>query len=172
MIPKVIRTEKDYVATMRRLDDLWEINPDINSRLGNELDLLITLVELYEDEKWPIGLPSAAGAIRVVMEDRGMTQQDLIPYIGSRSKVSEVLSGKRPLSNNMIRRLHDGLRIPLSILFQCSDKPAPADELAVANNPAPVVAELKRGMRRAIDAGDVHAVKALGQEARRLVGSR
>jgi HTH-type transcriptional regulator/antitoxin HigA len=85
---------------------------------GDELELLVTLVELYEAEAYPIGLPDPVEAIKFRMEQQGLIQRDLVPFFGSRGKVSEVLSGHRPLSLAMIRKLHSGLGIPAEVLLQ------------------------------------------------------
>ena len=118
MIPKVIKTDEQYSAVLARIETL--INEDVKpgTERGDELDVLVTLVELYESKHIPIGLPNPIEAIRFRMEQSGLRQQDLVPYIGNRSKVSEVLNGKRPLSLNMIRALHTGLGIPAEVLLQ------------------------------------------------------
>jgi HTH-type transcriptional regulator/antitoxin HigA len=121
MVPKVIRTEADYEAALARVDELMVADP--GTRRGDELELLVTLIELYEEEKYPIGPPTALDAIRFRMEQAGLSASDLVPYIGSRSKVSEMLSGKRRLSLRMIRSLHEGLGIPAESLLQ-QDKPS------------------------------------------------
>ncbi|HEY3319435.1 MAG TPA: helix-turn-helix domain-containing protein [Planctomycetota bacterium] len=118
MKPKLIATDREYRAAMRRIEELLARNPAKNSNEGNELDLWVTLVELYENERWPTPHLSPIAAIRVAMDERGLTQADLAPYLGTRGRVSEVLSGKRALSLNMIRKLHQILRIPLDILVQ------------------------------------------------------
>lgn len=116
MIPKVIKNEADYEAALARIDELMDADPGTPE--GDELELLVTLVELYEKVAHPIGLPDPIEAIRFRMEQIGMKQKDLIPFIGSRSKVSEVLSRQRPLSISMIRKLHEGLGIPAEILLR------------------------------------------------------
>ena len=104
MIPKVIKTEKDYESALARINDLMDADPGTPE--GDELELLVTLVELYEKAKHPIDLPDPVEAIKFRMEQLGLKQKDLIPLIGSRSKVSEVLSRQRPLSITMIRKLN------------------------------------------------------------------
>jgi HTH-type transcriptional regulator/antitoxin HigA len=116
MIPKVIKTEKDYKSALARINDLMDADPGTPE--GDELELLVTLVELYEKAKHPIDLPDPVEAIKFRMEQLGLKQKDLIPHIGSRSKVSEVLSRQRPLSVAMIRRLNARLGIPAEILLQ------------------------------------------------------
>jgi HTH-type transcriptional regulator/antitoxin HigA len=116
MIPKVIKTEKDYESALARINDLMDADPGTPE--GDELELLVTLVELYEKAKHPIDLPDPVEAIKFRMEQLGLKQKDLIPLIGSRSKVSEVLSRQRSLSITMIRKLNAGLGIPPEILLQ------------------------------------------------------
>ena len=96
------------------LDEMDAV-PDTDE--GNELELLVTLVEFYEEKKYAIDLPDAVSAIKFRMEQQGLKQKDLIPFIGSPSKVSEVLSGRRGLSIAMIRNLADGLAIPADVLI-------------------------------------------------------
>jgi HTH-type transcriptional regulator/antitoxin HigA len=116
MIPKVIKTEKEYESALARINDLMDADPGTPE--GDELELLVTLVELYEKAKHPIDLPDPVEAIKFRMEQLGLKQKDLIPHIGSRSKVSEVLSRQRPLSIAMIRKLNVGLGIPAEILLR------------------------------------------------------
>ncbi len=115
-----IRTEKDYTEALKRIDELF--NAKAGSTEADELDVLTALVEQYEDSNFPIEAPDPVSAIKFRMEQQGLKTADLIPFIGSKSKVSEVLSGKRGLSIAMIRRLHEGLNIPLKSLF--ADKKA------------------------------------------------
>jgi len=111
-----IRTEADYDAALARIEALF--HAEIGTLEGDELDILVTLVERYEDEHHPIDFPSAVGAIEFCMDQQGLSQRDLIPYIGSRAKVSEVLSGKRAITMTMARALHRHLGIPADILLQ------------------------------------------------------
>ncbi|MCH8192458.1 MAG: ImmA/IrrE family metallo-endopeptidase [Planctomycetes bacterium] len=121
MNPKVIHNEKDYEQALVRIESLMEAKP--GTPTCDELDLWATLVSVYEDQHYAIGLPEPIEAVKFRMEQQGLRQGDLIPYIGSASKVSEVLSGKRPLSLSMIRRLHQGLEIPAEVLLQeCGGK--------------------------------------------------
>lgn len=116
MFPKVIKTEAEYERTLARIDELMEAEPETPA--GDELDLLVTLVEFYEKKAHPVDLPDPLAAIRFRMEQSGLKQRDLVPFIGSPSKVSEVLSGQRPLSLAMMRRLHEGLGIPAAVLLR------------------------------------------------------
>ena len=116
MKPKVIRTERQYEAALRRIGQLMGAAP--RSKEADELDLLAALVELYEEKNHPIDPPDPIEAIRFRIEQGGLRQTDLVPFIGSRSKVSEVLRGLRPLSLRMIRALHEGLGIPAEVLLR------------------------------------------------------
>ena len=116
MKPKLIKTETEHKKALARIDQLMDARPGTPE--GNELELLAALVELYEDEAYPIDEPDPVDAIRFRMEQQGLKPRDLVPYIGSRSKVSEVLSGHRGLSLRMIRGLSTGLGIPADILVR------------------------------------------------------
>lgn len=113
---RAIRSEADYNAALARIDELMDAK--LGSAEGEELDVLTDLVELYEERHQPMGYPTPVGAIQFRMEQAGLTARDLIPFIGSRSKVSEVLSGKRPLTMQMARALHANLGIPADVLLQ------------------------------------------------------
>lgn len=118
MKPKIIRNELDYAAALERVSALMERDPEPLSPEGEELELLALLIEHYEKEAFPIDLPDPISAIQFRMEQQGLKAKDLIPYIGSASKVSEVLSGQRELSKTMIRNLVNGLGIPAEVLLQ------------------------------------------------------
>ena len=113
---KPIRTESDYAAALARVDEL--MGAEVGSPEGEELDILVDLVELYESRHEPMGYPSPVAAIEFRMEQAGLTPRDLIPVLGSRPKVSEVLSGKRSLTMSMARALHEHLGIPAEVLLQ------------------------------------------------------
>jgi HTH-type transcriptional regulator/antitoxin HigA len=116
MIPKIIKNEVDYEAALAHIDKLMDIDPGTPEE--DELELLVTLVEMYEEKAHPIEFPDPIEAIKFRMEQMEMKQKDLIPFIGSRSKVSEVLSRQRPLSITMMRKLHEGLDIPAEVLLK------------------------------------------------------
>src|SRR6202795_705693 len=113
---KPIRTEANYGAALRGIDALMDAEP--GSPEGEELDVLTDLVELYEEKAVPMGYPSPLAAIQFRMEQGGLTPRDLVPFMGSRAKVSEVLSGKRSLTMQMARALHANLGIPADVLLQ------------------------------------------------------
>lgn len=114
---KLIKNESDYAAAMARLSALMAANPDAGSANENELDLLALVIEDYERKIVPPVVPDPIEAILFRLDQAGLTRKDLIPYIGSAPKVSEVLARKRPLSLAMIRRLHQGLGIPADVLI-------------------------------------------------------
>ncbi len=114
--PKILKTEKEYNEALKKIEFLMEKDsPD--KRDIDELELFGTLVSMYEEEKWPISQPHPVDAILFRIEQLGLTRTDLEKYIGPKSKVSEVLSGKRSLSKQMIINLHAGLGIPLESLI-------------------------------------------------------
>jgi len=110
-----VKTEKDYDAALARIEELWAAVPETPE--GDELDILLTLVSVYEDENHPVPPPSPIEAIKFMMEQKGLKQADLVEYIGSRPRVSEILNGKRNLTLSMIRSLNKGLGIPAEILI-------------------------------------------------------
>ena len=111
----LIKTEKDYKKALLRIDGLMDATP--NSQAGDELDVLATLVEAYERVHFPINSPDPVAAILFRMEQMGLDRKSLEPFLGGRSRVSEVLNKKRSLSMSHIRKLHDGLNIPLENLI-------------------------------------------------------
>jgi HTH-type transcriptional regulator/antitoxin HigA len=116
MKPKVIKTEADYEMALAHLETLMEAEPAAPHE--EEMELFAVLIENYERENFPIGLPDPIEAIQFRMEQQGLTRKDMEKYFGSQSKVSEVLNHKRPLSLAMIRALHQGLGIPAEVLLQ------------------------------------------------------
>lgn len=116
MTPKVIKSKTQYERTMARVDEIFDAKP--GTREGDELELLLLLVEKYEEEHFPIGLPDPIAAIRFRMDQEKLKPKDLVPYIGSKSKVSEILNGQRELSLTMIRKLVNGLGIPAEVLLK------------------------------------------------------
>src|SRR5260370_14314212 len=123
MKPKIIKTEAEYQATLARIEKIFDAKPGTTK--GDELELLLLLVETYEDKAYPIDTPDPIAALRFRMEQEGLRPKDLIPYIGSKSKVSEVLNGQRPLSLTMIRKLVTGLHFPAEVALR-APQAAPA----------------------------------------------
>jgi HTH-type transcriptional regulator/antitoxin HigA len=113
---KPIRTETDYRATLAEIEKLLEAQP--GTPKGDRLEVLVTLVEAYEAKHDPIPEPDDPVAVlEYYMESRGLSRSDLVPYLGSKERVSEVLNRKRGLSLEMIRRLHAGLGIPADLIM-------------------------------------------------------
>ena len=113
---RAIKTEQDYEIVLAEIEALMDAEPDTPD--GDRLDVLTALVDAYETKHHPIDLPDPIEAIKVRMEELGLRRKDLEGILGSKSKVSEVLSGKRPFSIAMIRRLHSALGIPAEVLIQ------------------------------------------------------
>ena len=111
-----IRSEEDYQGALARIEILMDALPGTDE--ADELEVLATLIELYEDVNFPINLPDPVTAIKFRMEQEGLNQSDLAPIFGSRAKVSEVLAGKRALTLKMIRALNEHLGIPATVLIQ------------------------------------------------------
>ncbi|MCU9596388.1 helix-turn-helix domain-containing protein [Proteus mirabilis] len=116
--PRILKNDNDYNEAMDRIAELMGLNPDVDSDDGNELEMIALLIEDYEKKNCHIEKPSPIEAIKFRMDQEGLTQQDMEKYLGSRSKVSEVLAGKRNLSISMITKLHYDLGIPLDVLVQ------------------------------------------------------
>ncbi len=110
-----IKTEQDYDSAISRIEELWGAKKDTSD--GDELDLLVTLVESYEMKHYPIAPPDPVDAIKFRMEQMGMTNSDMVKYLGSQSRVSEILNKKRKLTLGMIKSLYKGLKIPAEILL-------------------------------------------------------
>ena len=114
---KVIKNEIEYGEALSRVDELMEINPDMGTPLSDELEILVLLIEKYEEKNWAINIPDPIEAIKYRMEELNLKQKDLVPYIGNKSKVSELLNKKISLSLTMIRNLSEALHLPLEILI-------------------------------------------------------
>ncbi|MCH8183421.1 MAG: helix-turn-helix domain-containing protein [Proteobacteria bacterium] len=111
-----IKTNADYKAALKEIEGSMGAKKD--SPEGDRLDVLATLVDAYEERRFPIKAPDPVEAIRFRMEQMGLTRKDLEPILGSRARVSEILNWKRPLTLPMIRRLAAELKIPADVLIQ------------------------------------------------------
>lgn len=110
-----IKTERDYNAAINRIEELWGVK--IDTPEGDEFDLLVTLVESYEMKHYPIVSPDPIDAIKFRMEQMNLTNADMVQYLGSQSRVSEILNKQRSLTLGMIKSLYKGLKIPAEILL-------------------------------------------------------
>jgi HTH-type transcriptional regulator/antitoxin HigA len=111
-----IKNQRDYRRALKEIEGLMAAKR--NTPEGDRLDVLVTLVEAWERKHYPLDLPDPVEAIKYHMEQGGLAPRDLIPFIGSRNRVHEVLNRKRPLTLKMIWRLHRGLGIPAESLIR------------------------------------------------------
>jgi HTH-type transcriptional regulator / antitoxin HigA len=111
-----IRTKADHRAALKEVERLWDADPATAD--GDRVDVLVTLIEAYEAKHFPIDQPDPIAAIEFMMEQKGLTRRDLEGAIGSRGRVSEVLTRKRPLTLPMVRQLSALLHIPAEVLVQ------------------------------------------------------
>ena len=118
---RIIKTEQDYQEALKLAEGLISRDPDPESAEGEQLSLLSTLIQDYETKAFPVTLPNPIEAIKFRMEQADLKPADLIPYLGSRSRVSEILSGKRQLTLDMVRALSNGLGIPAKVLIRQPD---------------------------------------------------
>ena len=116
MTIRPIKTNKDYQNALKRLEVIFDARK--GSPEGDELEILGILIEKYEDEHFPIGFPDPIEAIKFRMEQLGYNQTDLAKIVGLKSRVSEILNKKRKLTIEMIRLLHENLKIPTEVLIQ------------------------------------------------------
>ena len=116
MVIKPIKTRRDYAAAMKEIESLMDAKA--GSPEGDRLDVLVTLVEAYERQHFPLDLPDPVEAIKFAMEQKGLAPKDLVPYIGQANRVYEVLNRKRPLTLAMVWKLHAGLGIPAESLIR------------------------------------------------------
>ncbi len=112
---KLIKSDRELNRALKRINELWGARP--GAPQGDELDVLMLLVEKYEDEHFAIPVSDPIEAIKFLMEQNSLSRKDLEPYIGASGRVSEVLSRKRNLTLAMIKRLHKGMKIPYDCLI-------------------------------------------------------
>lgn len=113
---KAINSERSHQAALREIESLMAAKK--GTAQGERLDVLVTLVEAYELKHFPLDLPDPVEAIKFRMEQQGLSPKDLEPMIGRLNRVYEVLNRKRPLTLQMIRKLHAGLGIPAESLIK------------------------------------------------------
>jgi len=111
-----IHNEKDYQIALERLEKIFDSKK--GTKQGDELEILSILIDKYENENFPIGMPDPIEAIKFRMEQMGMKQKDLAEVVGFKSRVSEILNKKRKLTLEMIRKLNTTLHIPTEVLIQ------------------------------------------------------
>ncbi len=140
---RLIKSERDYERALKRIDELFESKP--NTPEGDELEVLSFLVEDYESKTFPIDFPDPIEAIKFRMDQSGLNQRDLIPFIGNRAKVSRVLSGKAPITLKMIRALNQHLGIPAEVLLKEPGATLPQNMSNVDWSKFPIKAMAKLG---------------------------
>ena len=113
---KPIKSDRDYNESLKRLEEIFDSKKGTPE--GDELEILSILIDKYENEKFPIGFPDPIEAIKFRMEQMGYNQNDLAKIVGLKSRASEILNKKRKLTLEMIRQLHDSLKIPTEVLIQ------------------------------------------------------
>lgn len=118
---KPIHNEADYKAALAAVSPLFDHEPEPGSEAGDFLEVMILLIEKYEQEHYPIEAPDPVEAIKFRMEQMGLTAKDLVPAIGRSNRVYEVLNNKRALTLPMIRNLHKMFNIPLASLVGTSE---------------------------------------------------
>ena len=143
MINRLIKNEEDYNRAISRIEQLMDA--EAGTAQMDELELLTVLVEMYEERHFPINWPDPIDAIKFRMEQLGLGQKDMGPFIGNKSKVSEVLNGKRPLTLAMMRALHKGLGIPAEVLLKEPGGQFPATLPDVEWTRFPILEMAKRG---------------------------
>lgn len=116
---KPIRSRQDYRRALKTIEGLMAAKRGTPE--GERLDVLVTLVEAWEAKHYPLDLPDPVEAIKYHMEQKGLAPRDLVPFIGSRNRVYEVLNRKRPLTLKMVWRLHTGLGIPAESLIKAAE---------------------------------------------------
>jgi HTH-type transcriptional regulator/antitoxin HigA len=114
-----IKNRRDYRRTLKEIEGLMRAKR--NTHEGDRLDILVTLVEAWEAKHYPMDLPDPVAAIKYHMDQGGLSPKDLVPFIGNRSRVYEVLNRKRPLTLRMISKLHKGLGIPAESLIKIDE---------------------------------------------------
>lgn len=112
---KPIKTKKDHRQALKRIEEIWDAK--LNTPEGDELDILSTLVESYEKEKYSIAPPDAIEAIKFRIEQMGLTKKDLAEFLGGTNRVSEIFHGKRKLTIKMIRALYENLQVPIESML-------------------------------------------------------
>ncbi len=118
---RVLKTEQDHDEAIAELDRLMDLNPEEGTKEYDDLELLALLIDQYEREAFPHDDVTPIDLLHFIMEQHDLQQKDLAPYLGSASKVSEVLNGKRQLSLSMIQRLHEAFLIPVELLITKKD---------------------------------------------------
>lgn len=119
---KILHTEQDYQRALERLSRLMDLDAEPGSQVADEMELLGLVISHYERKQFPMEKAGPIEVLKFMMEQQGLKRKDLIPFIGSASRVTEVLNGSRNLNLSMIRRLNEGMGIPMDLLVWASGK--------------------------------------------------
>ena len=165
---KPVRTEEEYEAALARIEELMDAEP--GSPEGEELDVLVDLVEFYESKQVPMGYPDPLAAIEFRMQQAGLSPRDLIPLMGSRAKVSEILSGKRPITMAVARALPEHLGIPAEVLLRKSGVLHPNPLAVIDWSRFPLNEMARRGWIQSLSNLKEHAESALRDLIQRAGG--
>lgn len=160
---KLIKSEAQYEEYLNIAESLIDFNPEPGSKEDDELELLTLLIEKYEDENYPIDFPDPIEAIKFRMEHQSITQKELASYIGSPSKVSEVLNRKRPLTLKMIRALNKHLDIPAEILLGQEGKTLPKEFADISWEKFPITEMVNKNYFKSFH-GTISEAKAMAEE--------
>lgn len=114
---KPIKTEKDYDAFLAWIDEQFDAKPKPSSLEGQKLQVALLLVKHYEDEHYPIPMPDALSAIKLKMQEKGLQSKDLVGLVGSKGYVSSLLNGKKPLTLQIAKILHQKLGVPAEVFL-------------------------------------------------------
>ena len=163
-----VRTEAEYDAALIDIDALMDARPGTSD--GDRLEVLVTLVQVYEARHHPVPPPDPVDAIRFRMEQAGLTPRDLEPYIGSRARVSEVLNRRRALTLPMIRRLADGLQLAADVLVR-EAPPVPRRKRPARATTTAATKKAGRGTRTAQKATKVPVNARQSNTRRKPVGA-
>lgn len=162
MDAKVIRSEEQHQEYLHEIQNLIALGPQPGTDAAERLELFTVLVEAYENQKFPIEAPDPVSAILFRMQEQGLRQADLVPYFGTRSRVSEVLARKRPLTVNMIRALSSGLGISTETLVGVdSVEVGPSEKEDVDWNCFPVKEMVARGWIQKLSSKSIESAKDL-----------
>ncbi|MCK4840504.1 MAG: ImmA/IrrE family metallo-endopeptidase [Methylococcales bacterium] len=161
---KVIQTEQQHKGYLKEVHDLMMLMPKLGSKESDRLELLTLVIEDYENKKYPIEPPDPIDAILFRMQEKGLKQADLIPYFGTRSRVSEVLNRKRPLTIAMIRAIALGLDISTDTLVGLLTIDSPQTKESIDWSKFPVKEMVTRGWLHKISGGINSSTEEVVQE--------
>lgn len=120
---RILHTKREYQSALAKLSRLMDLDTEPGSQVADEMELLGLVISHYERKQFPIEKAGPIEVLKFMLEQQGLKRKDLIPYIGSDSRVTEVLNGSRNLNLSMIRRLNEGMGIPMDLFVQAKERP-------------------------------------------------